>query len=108
MADPAPLPTRPSGPIERPFFFMGDRVSKVGGDYRFDGEIRGVILKRSGALRYAVEDDRGVLHIFRAEQLVRREPGERSMAPIGPDARREAPSLASPYPPLSEREERWR
>jgi protein gp37 len=55
---------------EPPFFYFGDRVSKVGGDYRFDGEIRGVVTKLSGALRYVVEDDRGVLHVFSAKQLV--------------------------------------
>jgi len=72
-ADPVQLPSRPSGPIESPLFYFGDRVSKIGGDYRFDGEIRGVVTKLSGALRYVVEDDRGVLHVFSAKQLRRRD-----------------------------------
>ena len=50
-------------------FKFGDTVSKVGGDYTFDGTIQGVIVKRSGLTRYAVEDDRGILHIFNATQL---------------------------------------
>lgn len=53
-------------------FRVRDIVSKVGGDYRFDGMIVAVFHKVSGAVRYVVEDDRGVLHIFRAEQLRRR------------------------------------
>jgi hypothetical protein len=73
MVDPIPFPTRPAGPIEAPLFYFGDRVAKVGGDYRFDGEIRGVVTKLSGALRYVVEDDRGVLHVFSAKQLARRD-----------------------------------
>lgn len=48
---------------------QGDRVRKVGGDYRFEGVIVGVVTKRSGALRYVVEDDRGLLFILNAGQL---------------------------------------
>lgn len=49
-------------------FKIGDQVSKVGGDYRFDGEIRSVFTKtlkpgREPEIRIAVEDDRGVLFI---------------------------------------------
>ncbi len=51
----------------------GDPVSKVGGDYTFDGWVVGIITKRSGLIRYAVEDDRGVVHIFRAEQITKRD-----------------------------------
>lgn len=43
---------------------VGSKVSKVGGDYRFDGTIVAAFTKLSGAVRYAVEDDRGVLHIY--------------------------------------------
>lgn len=43
---------------------VGTKVSKVGGDYRFDGTIVAAFTKLSGAVRYAVEDDRGVLHIY--------------------------------------------
>lgn len=47
-------------------------VRKIGGDYRFDGTVVGIIAKLSGEIRYAVEDDRGIVHIFRREQLERR------------------------------------
>jgi len=55
-----------------PAFSVGDLVSKVGGDYRFDGTVIGVFVKLSGAVRYAVEDDRGVIHIYSAKNLVKR------------------------------------
>ncbi len=47
----------------------GDEVEKTGGEYTFRGLVVGVIRKRSGAVRYVVEDDRGLLFIFRPEQL---------------------------------------
>ena len=47
---------------------IGRPVAKRGGDYEFDGEIRAVIVKRSGAVRYAVEDDRGLLLVMNARQ----------------------------------------
>ena len=53
-------------------FSVGDPVAKVGGDYRFDGTVIGVFTKLSGVVRYAVEDDRGVIHIYSAKNLVRR------------------------------------
>jgi hypothetical protein len=43
---------------------IGDPVYKKGGDYTFEGEVRAVLIKRSGERRYVVEDDRGVLHIY--------------------------------------------
>lgn len=48
---------------------VGDKVSKVGGDYRFDGVIVAVFNKLSGAERIVVEDDRGVLHIYSEKNL---------------------------------------
>lgn len=45
------------------------KVRKVGGDYQFEGVIVCVFAKLSGALRYVVEDDRGVLHIYSAKNL---------------------------------------
>lgn len=54
-------------------FEIGEPVAKVGGDYRFDGWVVGHMWKRSGELRYAVEDDRGVLHIFNERQICRRQ-----------------------------------
>lgn len=56
-------------------FKLGDLVRKEGGDYRFEGYVVGVIRKRSGEIRYVVEDDRGLLFIFRGEQLVRASEG---------------------------------
>jgi hypothetical protein len=50
-------------------FKIGDRVRKVGGDYRFPSEIRCRFRKASGAIRYVAEDDRGILHIFSASNL---------------------------------------
>jgi hypothetical protein len=52
-------------------FKKGDKVSKQGGDYRFDGNIVGVFTKLSGEVRYCVEDDRGVLHIYSAKNLIK-------------------------------------
>lgn len=53
---------------------VGDLVSKIGGDYKFDGEVRAVLTKKSGQVRIVVEDDRGVLFIARPDQYQRREP----------------------------------
>jgi len=50
-------------------FEVGDLVSKVGGDYKFDGVVVSVFTKLSGMTRYAVEDDRGVLHIYSFKNL---------------------------------------
>ncbi len=50
-----------------------DKVSKVGGDYRFDGTIVAVFTKLSGVVRFVVEDDRGVLHIYSEKNLKIRE-----------------------------------
>lgn len=55
-----------------PTFKVGAKVSKKGGDYRFDGTIVGVFVKLSGKIRYAVEDDRGVLHIYSIKNLIAR------------------------------------
>ena len=54
-----------------PAFAVGDAVRKVGGDYSFEGVVRGVIRKASGAVRFAVEDARGVLMIYSAANLER-------------------------------------
>lgn len=50
---------------------VGDRVIKDGGDYTFEGWIIAVFTKRNGAVRYAVEDDRGVVMIMHELQLRR-------------------------------------
>lgn len=49
---------------ERCKFALGDQVSKVGGDYRFDGVVVAAFRKLSGVERFVVEDDRGILHIY--------------------------------------------
>lgn len=50
-------------------FQVGDRVRKDEGDYTFEGVVRAVFTKRSGVIRYVVEDDRGLLFIFNSSQL---------------------------------------
>ena len=49
----------------------GDKVHKVGGDYVFVGTVVAAFRKLSGAERYVVEDDRGLLHIFSEKNLAR-------------------------------------
>jgi hypothetical protein len=48
---------------------VGDRVKKVSGDYTFEGVVVAAFAKKSGAVRYVVEDDRGLLFIFNGGQL---------------------------------------
>lgn len=48
---------------------LNDRVEKVGGDYTFVGVIVAKFHKISGAVRFVVEDDRGVLHIYSEKNL---------------------------------------
>jgi len=48
----------------------GDKVSKVGGDYRFEGVIVAKFAKLSGVVRFVVEDDRGVLHVYSEKNLI--------------------------------------
>lgn len=55
--------------LENSMFQPGDRVSKVGGDYRFDGIVVAAFLKTSKQRRYVVEDDRGILHIYSDKNL---------------------------------------
>lgn len=52
-------------------FNRGDRVCKTKGDYVFEGVVVARFEKRSGFLRYVVEDDRGLLFIFSQGQLSR-------------------------------------
>ncbi len=51
---------------------VGDKVSKVGSDYRFDGVVVAVFTKLSGVMRIVVEDDRGTLFIGNMQGYVRR------------------------------------
>ena len=46
-----------------------EEVKKVGGDYEFEGTVVSVFKKTSGQVRYVVQDDRGVLHIYSAKNL---------------------------------------
>jgi len=55
--------------METTHFQIGDKVSKVGGDYRFDGIVVAAFQKLSGVTRYVVEDDRGILHIYSDKNL---------------------------------------
>lgn len=48
---------------------VGDMVEKIGGDYTFEGMVVAVFQKKSGLVRYVVEDDRGVLHIYSSKNL---------------------------------------
>lgn len=50
-------------------FSVGDYVRKESGDYRFEGWVDCVFPKRSGQVRYVVEDNRGVLFIFAEKNL---------------------------------------
>ena len=64
MAEAAPPPA-----AETDGFDLGQPVEKVGGDYTFAGNIVAAFDKLSGARRYVVEDDRGVLHVYSAKNL---------------------------------------
>lgn len=48
---------------------VGDRVRKCTGDYTFEGQVIAIVTKRSGAVRYVVEDDRGLLLILNESQI---------------------------------------
>lgn len=50
-------------------FQVGKRVVKSSGDYTFEGTIVAKFPKRSGAIRYVIEDDRGLLLIMSAKQF---------------------------------------
>ena len=56
---------------EQQRFSLGDKVhrSREGSDYQFWGWIVGEITKRSGAVRYAVEDDRGRIFVIHPKDL---------------------------------------
>lgn len=50
---------------------IGMRVEKGTGDYTFNGTVQAVFAKRDGLIRYVVENDDGILHIF-SEQNIRK------------------------------------
>lgn len=70
--DPRTGKTHP--PPEGPAFARYDLVSKVGGDYTFDGTVVAAFRKLNGIWRYVVQDDRGILHIFSGPNLQKRNP----------------------------------
>jgi hypothetical protein len=52
---------------------VGDLVSKCTGDYSFDGTVVAVFTKiNKDLVRYVVEDNRGILHIYSAKNLQKR------------------------------------
>lgn len=56
-------------------FAIGDRVEKVTGEYKFPGEVVAVFTKRNRQLiRYVVENDDGILHIFSSGNLLKVSP----------------------------------
>lgn len=60
---------------------VGDHVLKDGGDYRFDGHVVSVFTKLSGAVRVAVENGDGILHIFSGGSLKKLLAGPPSSGP---------------------------
>lgn len=52
---------------------IGDKVQKVGGDYRFEGTVVSIFNKKSGVIRLVVEDERGLLFIFNENNLIKKE-----------------------------------
>lgn len=48
---------------------VGDKVKRVNSDYEFIGTVVSVFYKLSGTTRYVVEDDRGVLFIWRRDNM---------------------------------------
>lgn len=57
-------------------FQVGQAVVKNSGDYIFEGIVVSRFIKKSGAIRYVVEDSRGLLLIMSAKQLKPRESNE--------------------------------
>lgn len=59
--------------MNEPAFEIGDKVYKHTGDYRIEGEVRGVFTLRNGAVRYAVEIEASgggsFIHIYSGKNL---------------------------------------
>lgn len=49
------------------------KLTVKGRDYEYEGYLAGIATKRSGAIRYIVEDDHGRLFIHSAEQIGKHE-----------------------------------
>ena len=56
-------------PKREPKLNMGVYVEKTKGDYKYKGTIVCIFYELTGALRYCVEDDRGLLFIFNEKSL---------------------------------------
>lgn len=50
-------------------FERGHKFTKTSGDYTFEGTVLCGIEKLSGEIRYAVEDDRGLILIMNERQI---------------------------------------
>lgn len=48
---------------------VGDKVERVNSDYKFIGTVVSKFNKTTGQIRYVVEDDRGVLFIWRRDNM---------------------------------------
>jgi len=48
---------------------IGSRVEKVTGDYRFHGVVVARFQKLDGKVRFVVENEDGILHIFSEKNL---------------------------------------
>jgi putative ribosome biogenesis GTPase RsgA len=57
-------------------YVVGDWVEKTDGDYTYRGEVVAVFRKRSGLIRYVVENTDGLLFIFNGGQLRPYDPPE--------------------------------
>lgn len=61
----------PSSRKEWPFIYeVFDRVEKVSGDYKYRGTIVARFRKLTGAVRYVVENEDGMLMIMNSTQLI--------------------------------------
>jgi hypothetical protein len=49
---------------EHDMYNLGDRVFKYTGDYQLEGEVRDVFYTKAGKVRYVVEHDMGICHIY--------------------------------------------
>ncbi len=48
---------------------IGDKVKKITGDYEFVGVVVAKFEKTNGLIRYVVENENGILHIFSEKNL---------------------------------------
>jgi hypothetical protein len=58
--------------MNKEVFAEGVLVEKCTGDYTFEGTVVGIVRKKSGEIRYVIEDDRGLLLIMNEKQIRKR------------------------------------